>query len=144
MTRIHRTPAHVPRSRCPVAGSLDLLGDRWTLLVVRDLFLGKRRYGEFLASPERIPTNILADRLSRLERAGIVTRRPYQDNPPRHAYALTLKGRSLGAVLKALVAWGKRHIPGSRTLGEARRARGGGRATSPGRRSARILTARAA
>ena len=54
------------RSSCPVSCALDLLGDRWTLLVIRDLFRGFTRFGEFLASPERIPTNILADRLKRL------------------------------------------------------------------------------
>ena len=59
------------RSLCPVACSLDILGDRWTLLVIRDLFAGKSRFGEFLASPEHIPTNILAERLKRLERAGL-------------------------------------------------------------------------
>ncbi len=107
------------RSPCPVSGCLDLIGDRWTLLVVRDLFWGKRRYGEFQASPEGIPTNLLADRLERLGAAGIVARRPYQRNPPRYGYTLTRKGRDLGPVLSALVAWGKRHIPGTRTLDEA-------------------------
>src|SRR5690242_13390653 len=63
------TPAAAQlRSLCPVANALDLLGDRWTLLVIRDLFAEKHRFGDFLASPERIPTNILADRLKRLER----------------------------------------------------------------------------
>src|SRR5256885_15547057 len=71
MPRTRRASSRsTPRSPCPVACSLDLLGDRWTLLVVRDLFWGKTKYGEFLASPEGIPTNILADRLQRLEVAG--------------------------------------------------------------------------
>ena len=65
------------RSPCPVAGALDLLGDRWTLLILRDLLLGKSRYGQFLASPEGISTNLLADRLQRLEAAGLVTAVPY-------------------------------------------------------------------
>jgi len=61
------------RSVCPIATTLDLLGDKWTLLVVRDLlFVGKRRFGEFLESPEGIPTNILTDRLRRLEEHGVV------------------------------------------------------------------------
>jgi DNA-binding HxlR family transcriptional regulator len=114
MTRRPASPA--PRSPCPIAGSLDLVGDRWTLLVVRDLLWGKQRFQEFLRSPEKIPTNILAERLVRLEAAALVTRSPYQDNPPRFRYALTRKGRDLGPVLSAFVDWGERHIPGSRTL----------------------------
>jgi DNA-binding HxlR family transcriptional regulator len=113
------------RSVCPVANALDLVGDKWSLLVVRDMRDGKRTYGEFAASPEGIPTNILADRLRRLEEAGIVTREAYQDNPPRYAYELTDKGRDLGDVVRALVHWGKKHIPGTMTRTEfaARKAR---------------------
>ena len=99
------------RSRCPISCSLDLLGDKWTLLVIRDLFGGKTRYGEFVASPEGIPTNILADRLERLEAARIITSTPYQDNPPRYAYALTAKGSDLKPVLAALGHWALRHVP---------------------------------
>ena len=99
------------RSSCPVAYSLDLLGDRWTLLVVRDLFRGLTRYGEFLASPEGIPTNILADRLERLEKAGVIESEPYQLNPPRYAYTLTPKGSDLKPVLGALANWAMRHEP---------------------------------
>jgi len=117
MTRARR-PSTALRSPCPIAGSLDLIGDRWTLLVVRDLFWGKTRYGEFLASPEGIPTNILAERLERLETAGLVRSEPYQRHPPRHAYHLTAKGRDLQPVLGALVKWGKRHVPGTMTRDE--------------------------
>jgi DNA-binding HxlR family transcriptional regulator len=99
------------RSACPVAGTLDVIGDRWTLLVVRDLFLGKTRYGDFLASAERIPTNILADRLKRLEREGLVESVPYSERPPRSAYRLTDKGRDLGPTIRALIDWGLRHVP---------------------------------
>ncbi|HZP61469.1 MAG TPA: helix-turn-helix domain-containing protein [Opitutaceae bacterium] len=113
-----RRPASAPRSPCPVAGSLDLIGDRWTLLVIRDLFWGKTRYGEFLASPEGIPTNILAERLTRLEMAGLVRSAPYQRRPPRHAYELTPKGRDLQPVLAALAKWGRRHVPGTKTRDE--------------------------
>lgn len=108
-----------PRSSCPIAGTLDLIGDRWTLLLVRDLFVGKTRFGEFEASPEGMPTNILAARLARLTRAGLVARKRYQDNPPRFSYTLTRKGRSLGPVLSSIVDWGKANIPGSMTLKEA-------------------------
>jgi DNA-binding HxlR family transcriptional regulator len=105
-----------PRSPCPVANALDLVGDKWSLLVVRDLRHGKRTYGELADSPEGIPTNILADRLKRLEDAGIITSTPYQERPARYTYELTPKGMDLGEVLLALVKWGKRHIPGTRTM----------------------------
>lgn len=98
------------RSPCPIASSLDILGDRWTLVVLRTLFVGKRRYGELLAMPEGISTNILADRLALLEREGLVTRQRYQDHPPRHEYHLTRKGADLLPVLQALAAWGVIHI----------------------------------
>lgn len=99
--------------RCPVAGTLELLGDRWTLVVVRDLLMGKHRYGEFQESPEGIPTNILAERLKRLEGLGIVEKRLYQERPPRHDYHLTPKGGDLRSVVRALREWGLRHIPGT-------------------------------
>lgn len=101
------------RSACAVASSLDIVGDKWSLLVVRDLLHGKATYGELARSPEHIPTNILANRLERLESAGIVTSKPYQQRPVRYAYALTPKGRALGDVLLAFVRWGKQHIPGT-------------------------------
>ena len=107
------------RSACAVANSLDIVGDKWSLLVVRDLLHGKRTYGELVDSPERIPTNILADRLRRLEDAGIVVSAPYQQHPMRYAYTLTPKGSALGEVLHAFVRWGKQRIPGTLTLNEA-------------------------
>ena len=112
-------PRPAKRSLCPVANSLDLVGDKWTLLIVRDMRHGKRTYGELADSPEGIPTNILADRLRRLEDAGIVERTAYQDRPMRYAYALTAKGEDLGELLQAFVRWGKKHIPGTRTRSEA-------------------------
>ena len=99
------------RSNCPIACTLDLLGDRWTLLLVRDLVAGKSRYGEFLESSERIPTNILAERLQRLEAAGIITSTPYQENPPRWAYTLTPKGEDLKPALGAMAQWAMHHLP---------------------------------
>lgn len=102
------------RSLCPIANALDLLGDRWTLLVVRDvLFLGKRRFNEFLSSPEGIPTNILTDRLRRLEECGILVKVPYQSRPARYEYRLTAKGADLLPVLRSLIEWSNRHIPGT-------------------------------
>ena len=126
-----------PRSPCPIASTLDLVGDKWSLLIIRDMLHGKRTYGELLDSPERIPTNILADRLKRLEQAGIISRSAYQERPVRHAYALSDKGRDLGEVLLALVRWGKRHIPGTRTLTEAS---SGPERRAPDRRSTRRRT----
>ena len=96
-----------------MACTLDLLGDKWTLLVVRDLLLGKTIYSEFRQSPERIPTNILAERLKRLQAAGLVVKDRYQDHPPRYRYLLTGKGRDLYPVLSAIIDWGNRHIPGT-------------------------------
>jgi len=107
------------RSSCPVANTLDIVGDKWSLLIIRDMRHGKRTYGELADSPERIPTNILADRLRRLEEAEIVARSAYQDRPPRYAYTLTDKGKDLGELLQAFVRWGRKHIPGTRTLNEA-------------------------
>jgi DNA-binding HxlR family transcriptional regulator len=102
------------RSRCPIAGALDLIGDRWTLLVIRDLlFYDKRRFADFLASPERIATNILAERLDRIERSGLVRRRRYRERPPREEYHPTARGRDLVPVLRELIHWGQRHVPGT-------------------------------
>lgn len=101
------------RSACAVANSLDIVGDKWSLLVVRDLLHGKSTYGELANSPEHIPTNILAERLKRLEAAGIIVSTPYQERPVRYAYTLTPKGNALGNVLLAFVRWGKQHIPGT-------------------------------
>jgi len=107
------------RSPCPVANTLDLVGDKWSLLIIRDMRHGKRTYGELAQSPEGIPTNILADRLRRLEETGIIESAAYQERPVRYAYTLTDKGNDLGELLGALVRWGKKHIPGTRTLSEA-------------------------
>jgi DNA-binding HxlR family transcriptional regulator len=101
------------RSRCPIAGALDILGDAWTLLVLRDLlFYDRHRFADFLASPEGISTNILTERLKRLERCGLVERRRYQKRPPRDEYCLTARGHDLLPVLRELIKWGKQHVPG--------------------------------
>ena len=94
----------VRRSPCPIACSLDLLGDRWTLLIIRDLYLGKSLFKEFLASPEKIASNILSARLSKLCQAGLVERNG-------QAYLLSAKGRSVLPLLEALRQWGLEHIP---------------------------------
>ena len=94
------------RSPCPVAFSLDIFGDRWTLLVIRDLFSGRTRFKEFAASPEGIPTNILTDRLERLLARGIIEQIPAKDGTKRLAYSLTKKGKALAPVLRAMRDWG--------------------------------------
>jgi DNA-binding HxlR family transcriptional regulator len=94
------------RSPCPVVCSLDIFGDRWTLLIVRDLFFGRARFKDFTASPEGIPTNILAERLERLLAHGLVEQIPAEDGTKRLAYRLTEKGEALRPVLKAMRDWG--------------------------------------
>lgn len=101
------------RSPCPIANTLDIIGDKWTLLVVRDLLAGKSTYSEFQSSPEKIPTNILADRLKRLIKKDIILKTPYQDRPVRYAYQLTDKGISLGPILKEMQNWGSKNIAGT-------------------------------
>ena len=93
--------------RCPVATSLDLVGDRWTLLVVRDLLRGETRFSQLRRSVEGITSSVLSDRLKLLEREDLVERRLYSDHPPRAEYLLTAKGHSLGVVVGALASWGE-------------------------------------
>lgn len=102
------------RSSCPLACALDVIGDKWSLVIVRDLFFGKRRFSEFQLSDEGITTNILAERLTRLERAGLVEKRLYQIRPPRYEYHLSKSGRALSPILKAYITWAWTHIPGTR------------------------------
>ena len=101
------------RSACPITNGLDIFGDKWTLLIIRDLVLGKCRYQDLLSSSENIASNILADRLKKLETAGLVMRRVYQHKPLRHEYVLTEKGNDLKPVLEAISRWGRRHCPGT-------------------------------
>ena len=84
------------------------------MLVMRDiLFYGKRRYADFLASPEGIASNILAERLRRLERAGLIERKRYEERPPREEYHSTARGRGIEPVLRELITWGKQHVAGT-------------------------------
>lgn len=99
------------RSGCPIATSLDIFGDRWTLVIVRDLATGKARFSQFLESPERIPTNVLTERLLRLEEFGLISKSAYQDNPPRFEYGLTKKGAELLPVLQAICRWANAYMP---------------------------------
>ena len=95
---------------CPLARTLDVIGERWTLLILRDLFLqGPRRFQDFEASLSGVGPSTLSARLKRLEETGIVARRLYEERPPRAEYVLTEKGRELGPVLKAMRSWGERY-----------------------------------
>ena len=96
---------------CSVARPLSFLGERWSLLVLRDLFLGRHRFDEFQESLG-IATNVLSARLATLTEEGIVERRRYSEHPERFKYVLTEKGRDLQPVLRALLAWGDRHTTG--------------------------------
>jgi DNA-binding HxlR family transcriptional regulator len=99
------------RSLCPVACILDLIGDRWTLLVIRDMmFFKKQRFEEFLESAEGISTNILADRLKSLEGFGLVEKHSYSRHSRRMNYQLTKEGESLRPVIKIMAEWGLNHI----------------------------------
>lgn len=105
--------ANDPRSGCPIGRTLDIVGDRWSLLIIRDLVNGKSRFNEFLTSPEAITTNVLTDRLTSLEQAGILSREPYQLRPKRFAYRLTSMGWDLLPVLQDICRWANRHIEGT-------------------------------
>jgi DNA-binding HxlR family transcriptional regulator len=95
---------------CPVARSLDIVGERWTLLIVRDLLSGAMRFQDLLESMAGVAPNVLSDRLKTLESHGLVKRSFYSDHPPRAEYSLTGKGLELGVVVLALGRWGVRHL----------------------------------
>src|SRR5260370_33485995 len=97
--------------RCPVAKSLELHGERWTLLVIRDLLSGSRRFQDLQTSLDGIAPNVLSERLKILEEHGIVAREFYSEHPPRAAYVLTPRGRDLGMVVGAPPRAGARHAP---------------------------------
>lgn len=101
------------RSPCPIAGVLDVLGDKWTLLVVRDLACGKSLFKEFIASPERIATNILTERLGRLLKHGLVEKYSPAEPARADAYRLTKKGSSLLPLLGSIAEWGLANIKGT-------------------------------
>ncbi|MGD2134051.1 MAG: helix-turn-helix domain-containing protein [Maricaulaceae bacterium] len=108
-----------PRSGCPIASTLDLVGDRWTLVILRDMLNGKSRFSEFLTSPERITTSVLADRLALIEAAGLATKSLYSQRPKRYEYALTEMGAGLLPVLQDMCRWANCYLPGTWTPPEA-------------------------
>lgn len=105
-----KTTADCHRSKCPVSCILEIVGDKWTLLVVRDILYGNHTFKDLQASPEKISTNILADRLKRLELSGLVRREMYQERPKRYTYYLTEKGLDLEPVMRSLIVWSNKHI----------------------------------
>jgi len=98
------------RSGCPIASALDLVGDRWTLVLIRDLLNGKTRFSEFLSSPEQISASVLIVRLKALEASALVEKNPYQLRPKRFEYSLTESGRHLAPVLQAMCTWSNKFI----------------------------------
>jgi DNA-binding HxlR family transcriptional regulator len=101
------------RSPCPVACTLDLIGDKWTLLVVRDMLCGKSQFKEFMSSPEKIASNILADRLGKLVESGLAEKFHAEHQSGWEAYRLTKKGKSLLPLLQAIADWGLSYIKGT-------------------------------
>lgn len=100
------------RSDCPIANALDLLGDRWSLLIIRDIvFRGFREFGQFHAGGEGISTNILTERLERLQRARLVVRSDHPEDGKKYVYRLTEKGVDLIPVLVQLTLWGAKYTP---------------------------------
>lgn len=99
-----------PASSCPVTRTLDVIGGRWTSLILRDLLVhGPRRFQDFQNSLENIAPTTLSDRLKTLEKHGIVDRHFYTQHPPRAEYILTQKGRSLGPIVSAMRDWGEKY-----------------------------------
>src|ERR1700761_1616213 len=101
------------RSTCPISSTLDLIGDKWTMLIVRDLLLGARYSDELLSSREGIATNILSSRLKSLVEHGLVTSTPDKEDRRRVRYRLTKRGETLRSVARAMADWGLDNIPGT-------------------------------
>ena len=100
------------KSQCPINLSLEVFGDKWSLLIIRDLmFANKRYFGEFLQSEEKIASNILTDRLNMLEEKGIITKANDPEHKLKYIYSLTKKGIDLLPIMTAIGAWGMNHQP---------------------------------
>lgn len=98
------------RSECPLAKMLDVVGDKWSLLIIRDLAMGKSTYSELESSAEGITTSVLSTRLKMLTSIGLIEKQLYQTKPKRYQYLLTEKGQSLVPLLKAIVCWAEENI----------------------------------
>ncbi|MCC6237319.1 MAG: helix-turn-helix transcriptional regulator [Dehalococcoidia bacterium] len=99
------------QQRCPIARSLDIVGDRWTMLVLRDLGRGHTRYVDLMRELRGISPNVLSERLKHLEQEGLISSALYSQHPPRAEYRLTEKGEAFKPVLRALIAWGDTYAP---------------------------------
>ena len=99
-----------------MARSLEIVGERWTLLIVRDLLQGPRKFQDLAESLTSVAPGILSRRLKLLEDRGVVTRRMYSEHPPRAEYSLTQSGTELRTIVRALTIWGSKHLPGQRVL----------------------------
>ena len=100
------------RSFCPISSALDIVGDKWSLLIIRDIMMtGKHTYNEFLNSEEKIATNILADRLILLEEAGILLKEAHPESKAKHFYRLTKKGIDLLPILAEMILWSDKYLP---------------------------------
>lgn len=105
------------RSSCPISSALDLLGDKWSLLVIRDVaFFGKHRYGELLSSDEGIATNVLSNRLNCLEKSGVLQKHPDPKDGRKFLYFLTEAGKDLVPILIEMIIWSAKHHPEELTL----------------------------
>ena len=104
------------RSPCPITSSLDIVGDKWTLVLLRSMAMGARSYSDFLDFPEKIATNILAARLASMEEEGLIEVEQPASGRRRGIYRLRRKGADLLPVLQALALWGETHIPGRWTI----------------------------
>ena len=100
------------RSGCPIASTLDLVGDKWSLVIIRSMVMGATSYSEFLAMPEKIATNILAERLRRLEAVGLIIQDQPRQGSHRGSYKLTSRGAGLIPAIQALARWGEENIAG--------------------------------
>lgn len=99
------------RTGCPIASALDIVGDKWSLVIIRSMVIGATSYSDFLTMAEKIATNILAERLQRLESAGLIRQTQARQGATRGAYALTAKGAAIVPALQALARWGEEQLP---------------------------------
>ena len=99
------------RTECPIASALDIVGDKWSLLIIRDIMLkGKNTYNEFLKADEKIATNVLADRLVMLEQVGILSKEEHPDSKAKYFYGLTKKGVDLLPILVEMILWSEKYL----------------------------------
>ena len=102
---------HIERSQCPIAHALDVMGDRWTLIIIREMmFMGKHEFGEFLEASEKISTNILTDRLKKLSCSGLIASVEHPENKTKKLYYLTEAGVGLINVMVELILWAEKHL----------------------------------